>query len=343
MSKQQALSVQSLKAQISLSHLNITTSADLEGSSSFLGQDRAKKALEFGIAMDGAGYNLFVMGDSGTGRLSLVSNYVKQQAQSHDSSASDICFVNHFEQPREPYYLELPAGLGTQLNKSITDLIEELLDTFPAAFENPSYQRKRTAIDRAFNQKYDLAMSDVEKQASLYDVAIVSDGGSILLLPIVGGRALDDTEFAQLEEQVKSEFQQRISELEVYLNEQLLELPTWKRESSEQLRSLNNETIAQAIKPIIRDIEHQYQSHLPVLKYIRNIKQELPKIIIDIFSDDGETSTEHERKHSLTSKLMPNLIVQHKPDSGIPVNMRCCQSIKIYLVAEYNTQQSAIY
>ncbi|MEX2366445.1 MAG: hypothetical protein WD601_07535, partial [Pseudohongiellaceae bacterium] len=56
------LQPEQLKAQVSLEHLLIETSDDLEGVSGFLGQPRAKDSLEFGIAMRGSGYNLYVMG-----------------------------------------------------------------------------------------------------------------------------------------------------------------------------------------------------------------------------------------------------------------------------------------
>ncbi|BCE02382.1 Lon protease family protein [Marinicellulosiphila megalodicopiae] len=328
-----------LKANISLKHLNIETSNELDGHSDFLGQPRAKEALEFGISMTSPGYNLFVMGDPGTGRQSLASSYVKQKAKS-TTSVSDICFVNHFEETREPYYLDIPAGMGQKLLKSMNEFIEELQDTFPAAFENPTYQRKRTAIDQTFNQKYDIAISEVDKKAGQYDVAVVSDGGSILLLPVVEGVALDDTTFAQLDEELRSEFQLRINELEAYLNEQLLELPTWKRDSSEQLRALNNETISVAIKPLIKQLERDYQNQIPVLKYVRELKNALPKIIIDLFSEDSEASTEHERRTELKSTLLPNVIVQNDPGEGVPVIYEMLPTYQnLFGRIEYNTQQ----
>ncbi|MCJ8311339.1 MAG: AAA family ATPase [Pseudomonadales bacterium] len=333
------LAPKELKAHISLDHLNIKNSSELDGHSDFLGQPRAKEALEFGISMNAPGYNLFVMGDPGTGRQSLASSYVKQKVKS-TKAVSDICYVNHFEDSREPYYLDIPAGMGQKLQKSITEFIEELQDTFPAAFENPTYQRKRTAIDQAFNQKYDIAISEVDKKASQYDVAVVSDNGAILLLPVVEGVALDDTTFAQLDEELRGEFQLRITELEAYLNEQLLELPTWKRESSEQLRSLNNETISVALKPLIKQLERDYQDQIPILKYVRELKNALPKIIIDMFSEDSESSSEHERRAELKSNLMPNLLVQHNPNDGVPVIYEMLPTYQnLFGRIEYNTQQ----
>jgi len=336
-----ALSAQQLKAQVDLSHLNIETTADLEGSSGFLGQPRAKNSLEFGIAMRGSGYNLYVMGESGTGRQSLVSKYVKELAETQ-SSPSEWAYINNFDNPREPMTLELPASRGEELLKAINTFIEDLMDTFPAAFENPTYQRRRTAIDRTFNQKYDAAMAVVERFANQHDIAVVSDGNTVMLLPVIEGKALDETEFAQLPEDLRGEFQRRISEIEEYLNEQLLELPTWKRNSSEQLRQLNTETVQQAIKPLLKELEVKYQSQLSVLRYLRAIKNHLPEMILELYADEMglEVRSDQERKQALQTYLRPNLLTQHEINTGAPVVYEMLPTYQnLFGRIEYSTQQ----
>jgi ATP:cob(I)alamin adenosyltransferase len=51
----------------------------------------------------------------------------------------------------------LPAGTASAFIADINGLIDNLLATFPAVFEHPSFQQKKSAIDRAFNQRYDKA------------------------------------------------------------------------------------------------------------------------------------------------------------------------------------------
>ncbi len=335
------LSATDLRAHIDLSYLNIESTADLEGVSSFLGQPRAKKSLEFGIAMRGGGYNLYVMGDTGTGRQSLVSKYVRELAESQQAP-SEWAYINNFENPREPNSLELPAGRGDELKAQINQFLNDLMDTFPAAFESPTYQRKRSAIDRDFNQKYDAALKMVERFANEKEVAVVSDGGSVMLLPVVEGRALDDTEFAQLPEEIRSEFQSRINDIEEYLNEQVLELPTWRRKSSEKLRQLNLETVQQAIKPLLKDLEVKNQSLLSVLRFIRAIKHHLPQLIVDLFAEESlsDTRTDQDRRKSLEHWLIPNLMMQHDINSGAPVVYEMLPTYQnLFGRIEYSTQQ----
>ena len=64
-----------LKLAIDLSELASTDT--LHRPTNIVGQARAQSALAFGVAMKAPGYNIFVMGEPGTGRLSMVSHYLE--------------------------------------------------------------------------------------------------------------------------------------------------------------------------------------------------------------------------------------------------------------------------
>ncbi|MCH8550455.1 MAG: AAA family ATPase, partial [Natronospirillum sp.] len=335
------LQADQLRSRVDLSYLNFETTRDLEGSSGFLGQPRAKEALEFGINMQANGYNLFVMGETGTGRQSLVSSYVREVA-TRRPPPMDVCFINNFDNAREPLVMQLAAGHGKVFKDDMEAFVDELMSTFPDAFENPSYQRRRAAIDREFNQKYDLAIMQVDKVASQQEVALLSDQGSIILAPIVDGKVLDETEFAQLSESERSEFQRRIQELEELLNESLLELPQWRRETSEKQRHLDDETITQAVKPLLRELEYKYDGNISVLRYLRQLKQQLPTLISEVFLEDHplEKVSDPDRKQSLHGQLLPNLLVQNDPKNGVPVVYELLPTYQnLFGRIEYATQQ----
>ena len=148
-----------------------------------LGQSRAQSALEFGVAMKNPGYNIFVMGAPGTGRLSMITNYLAHAAEKQDAPPS-YAYVDNFENSREPISIQLHAGQGQKLTKDIEQLIDNLLATFPAVFESPAYQQKKSAIERRFNQQYNAAIDLVDKKAEAMSVALYRDSDTITFLPI---------------------------------------------------------------------------------------------------------------------------------------------------------------
>ena len=232
------------------SQFNFKTTDELEPFLGVLGQERAVEALQFGVAMPRPGYNVYVMGEPGTGRFSFVRRYLSAEGK-RLATPSDWVYVNNFDEPREPRVIELPSGTAGEFIDDINQLIDNLLATFPSVFEHPSFQQKKSAIVRAFNQRYDRALDVIENLALEKEIALDRDSTNIAFTPMKDGKSMDETEFAQLPEADRERYHEDISALEVQLNEGLASLPQWKRESSNQLRQLNDETISQALQPLL--------------------------------------------------------------------------------------------
>src|SRR5690606_42016578 len=105
----------------------------------------------------------------------------------------------------------------------------------------------RSAIDQKFNRRYDAAIESVERQALERNIMLYRDNGNLAFTPIREGRGLEEAEFAQLHEAERERYHTDIAELEDLLSEALSSLPQWKRESSNELRELNEQTITEAL------------------------------------------------------------------------------------------------
>jgi predicted ATP-dependent protease len=289
--------------------------------SAIIGQSRAQSALAFGIAMKAPGYNIFVMGDPGTGRLSMVSHYLNTYAEQQESPLS-YAYVDNFENQREPVAVELPSGEGQIFAKDIEKLIDDVLATFPAAFESPSYQQKKTAIERRFNQRYNAAIDLVDSKAREMSVALYRDSDTITFLPIRNDKALDEDQFTLLPQAERDAFHQHTEELEEYLGDALLELPQWRRTLVEETRQLDNDTIKQALEPLLVELNHKYQNVDDVITYLAEIEKSLSNTIGEsLMPSRSQDSREIIAKRlALIEQYLPNILVDCKHDgNGAPV------------------------
>ncbi len=320
---------------------NFTSTEDLEPFRGVLGQERAVEALQFGVAMPRPGYNVFVMGEPGTGRFSFVKRYLKAEAKRLETPA-DRLYVNHFDEPREPRALELASGTAGAFLDDINQLIDNLLATFPAVFEHPSFQQKKNAIDRAFNKRYDQALDVIERLSLEKNVALYRDSSNIAFTPMLDGKALDEAEFAQLPEAERERFHADIATLEERLNEELASLPQWKRESSNLLRQLNEETITVALQPLLAPLSQKYAENAGVCAYLQAMQVNLLKTVVDQL-------VEVERIDAQTRKLLeeqycPSLVVGHHAQGGAPVVFEPHPTYdNLFGRIEYNTDQGALY
>lgn len=309
-----------LTAKLNKRLINGALKDELALEQTFIGQHRARDALQFGLGIDAKGYNMYVMGEQATGRYTLVHDYIAQHVQS-SPTPDDWCYINNFEDERAPFVLRLPPGEIKQLVKELDGLLDELLDTFPAAFDNPGYQRKKAAISRSFDQLYDKVISDIEQYAQSQNVALYEDNGAISFSPIVDGKPLEDTEFSNLSDEMRQHFYELIDHLENHLSEQLIELPKWKRECSEQLRSLKKDTAEQGIKPLLKQLEHQYASDLGILKFLRQLKPHLVETVVEILAEESkdDKQDDYDKRSVLEEQYLPNILRSQDINDGAPV------------------------
>jgi Cdc6-like AAA superfamily ATPase len=104
-----ALSPDALRTRFDPSQFDFDTTADLPAETQVVGQDRAVNALEFGMNIESEGYNVFALGPPGTGRRELVQHLLEEQA-ADEETPPDWCYVNNFDEEREPNIFQMPAG-----------------------------------------------------------------------------------------------------------------------------------------------------------------------------------------------------------------------------------------
>ncbi|WP_448563958.1 AAA family ATPase [Thalassotalea ganghwensis] len=285
----------------------------------FIGHDRAKEALEFGLAMSSPGFNVYAMGEHGTGRQTLIKQMLTAAAQAQ-ATPPEWCYINNFDDVHAPYKLYVSPGDGKQLVARINTFIDELLDLFPEIFDNPGYQRQKAAIDREFNQQYDEAIAIVEETALKNDVVLYEEAGEIGFAPMVDGKPLNDKEFANLDEAKRNEFYLLLTKLENLLSEKLIELPQWKRISSDKKRKLKYETAEQAIRPFLKELEHEFASNLGVLKYLSRVKAHVVDTVLEILvEENNENTNDKDVRKLMVEQFLPNLLVGRDPQEGAPV------------------------
>ncbi len=333
-----------LTARQPVKELGFKSTEELKPFAGILGQERAVTAMRFGVAMHRSGYNMYVMGQSGTGRTSYTRYYLQDEAVDM-VTPSDWAYVNNFDNNREPMAIKLPAGTGARLQADFNYLIDELLDTFPAAFESPSYQQKKSLIERKFNKSYDKAIETVEQEGLKHHICLFREQGSLTFAPMHDGKPMDETEFAQLPDRKRNKFNKDIAALETLLNEELSELPQWKRESSEELRKLNHQTIDKALEPLLKTLQKTYGKFDGVPIYLDALKEDLHKTVVEHLADERgiEFKEDAGKRNLLRDMYVPNVIVSHEDKAPAPVVFETHPSYRnLFGRVEYTTEMGAL-
>ncbi|MFK7929160.1 MAG: AAA family ATPase, partial [Myxococcota bacterium] len=132
--------------------LGFETTADVVAIEGVVGQQAAVEALEFGLAIDAPGQNVFVRGLVGTGRLTLVKNHLSSM-KNERHKAPDYVYVHNFDAPDRPRLLRFESGRG----RAFVDAIDKLI-----AFIETDL--KEHVSDDALTERHDALKAQAERE-----------------------------------------------------------------------------------------------------------------------------------------------------------------------------------
>lgn len=136
---QYKVSVEDLQCKKNLDNLDFSTTKEIESTREIIGQERAISAIEFGIKMKKSGYNIYVSGASGIGRLNYTKALISKFGQ-NNLNLKDWVYVNNFKNANEPIALSFSPGYGKVFKKDIEDTIEKLKYEIPKIFDSKEYE-----------------------------------------------------------------------------------------------------------------------------------------------------------------------------------------------------------
>jgi septin family protein len=160
-----------------------------------IGQIRALKALSFGLGMENSNYNIFAIGESGTGKMTTIMNFPTEKAM-NEHPPPDWCYVYNFKNPDIPSAVSLKPGKGREFQNDTEELIKYLRTELPKAFESKEYETQK--------QKQADHLSRLEQEAKSNGFGIKRTPVVIMIVPVKeNGEVLTKAEFDTLEEREK--------------------------------------------------------------------------------------------------------------------------------------------
>ncbi len=299
---------------------SFNVSTELEDLSEIIGQTRALDSLHFGIGIKKEGFNLFVLGPHGMGKHTMALRYLEQQASSAPTP-DDWCYVNNFIQPHKPIAITLPAGMGHSFCKDMDQLLEELLNAIPLAFETEEYRAKVKEIEGSFEQERENAIVALDKEAKEKDIELLRSPSGFVLAPVKDGKPLLPKEFDKLPASEKEAIGKTISALEEKLNKLMQHVTESMREARKKIKELNREVAIFAAGHLVDMLKKEYIQLVKVVQYLESVQQDVvdhvedfrnPQVKKNILGMQYEETLDFRR-------YQVNLLVDNSELKGAPV------------------------
>jgi lon-related putative ATP-dependent protease len=301
------------------------TTDEISDSKETIGQEKAMRALDFGLTMDSKGFNIFALGESGTGKMSTIMALLKEKA-SQERVPEDWCYVYNFKNPDAPVVIPLGAGMGLSFQKEMDEFIRILRTEIPKAFESKEYEEQKGKILEQFQQKQLEYFSKLDEEAKTKGFAVKRGPTGVMIVPLnENGEVLSKEEFEVLDETVRRQMEETGRMFQVRLNDAIRVLRETDKIVRDMLAKLEKMVALDIVGPLVEAIKNKYSKYEKMLTYFEDLKDEILSHL-----DDFKSPGEEQQPTAMSFLKMPqqevpvtkyavNIFVNNGENKGAPV------------------------
>jgi len=285
-----------------------------------IGQGRAVKALKFGVSISDSGFNIFVAGEAGTGKLTAVKSFVGEPAKKQPVPP-DWCYVNNFRDPFQPKKLSLPPGRAIELRNDMDDLIREARQVLIRTFESEEYASRRKKILEKLEQDQEAVYGPINREAEKKSLLIKQTPWEIFTVPLKDGKPMTDEQFDNLSEKEQEEIRETQRKFSEEIKSGIQQVRKLEKAANEELSKLEKDVAANAINNVIEETKEKYQSLGEVLNYLSEVRDDildnLPEFLTQRRQDAAIQLTPKRGADMIRYKV--NVLVDNSKQQGAPV------------------------
>ncbi|MEK7333867.1 MAG: ATP-binding protein, partial [Candidatus Binatota bacterium] len=259
----------------------------------FVGQERAMRAIEFGLGVNKPGFNIFVTGLTGTGKTTIIKAFLKKVTaektppEEDSPFPEDWCYVYNFSDPDRPQALNIRRGWGKILKKDMEVLVQTLQREAKKTFESEEFARQRQAnTERTQKQQQELMESLVE-EARKDGFALRFSHSGMALIPLKNGKPMQEEEYLALSPEEKKELEEKRSEIEKKVEEALREGKRLEQQITAQLETLEQQAGEYLVRIPLSELKEKYQGYPKVITYLDAVRDHILKNLHRFKGGDG--------------------------------------------------------
>ena len=266
--------VEALVGDCDPADLPFETTDELPALEAIFGQERAVRAIEFALGMDGGGYNLYASGPDGIGKSTIVESFLRRRAEQMPAPP-DRVYVHNFGDPDRPVGIHLPAGEGHQFADAVRQTVESAARELRQAFESDSYARQRTEFAQQLERGRSELLERLTGHAREMGFHLQMTPQGISSSPLVNDQPISDEVFAALPQPQRETIEAAAKQLERVVQESMLEMGRLEREAQERLRSLDDQVASFAVEHLFQPLLERYDGDPEIVQFLQAARDDI--------------------------------------------------------------------
>jgi len=289
----------------------------------WIGQERAEMAARFGLGMDQPNYNLFVLGETGSGRSSLLRQAM-EAAASNKVLPPDLCYLHNFDAPERPQALFLPAGQGRLLRNLLAHLVKSIQSEIPRCLEGQEFKAESERIERNYKEAETRIFNELEIFAEIRSFSIQREAGR-MVFTLLGKKkhALTEDEVLALPKEKRAEINQAEQELRLEIARYFEEVRPLERLMINGIAELRRQVVKPVLDRELQEIrnglEKKYQDYAKLDTYLEHVMQDVLSHLELFKTADMDEESHPDILGKALSRYRVNLVVDNHGLKGAPV------------------------
>lgn len=250
---------------------------DLAPLREFIGQERATRAVEFGLNMENSGYNIYVAGLTGTGKTSMVKAYIERVIREKESrgetfSLEDWCYLYNFKEPDSPQIVSLPQGKGKVFRDEITDLLGKMRQALGQAFASEDYKNQRQRLVEEAQAEQRKLFEEIAADARRQGFALQVTPSGPVLIPLKEDRPMSQEEYLALDQAAREQLDSKQIDLRRKLQANFETASDVQAKTVEKLQKADRDVGEYTVSVVFRSVVQRYSQHPKIVQYLTGLK-----------------------------------------------------------------------
>jgi lon-related putative ATP-dependent protease len=289
-----------------------------------IGQQRAVQAIDFGMGIASYGFNVYALGNTGTGRTTTIRTFLDRIA-SDEPVPSDWIYVNNFAAPNQPNAISLPPGTAVDFRHDMQELVSDLLREIPRAFESEDYEKQKEKIIREMQEQRNEQFAALEHKVNERGFTLLKTAMGLGIAPVLNGQVLTPEAYQKLDEKTQQDIERRQQLLQSEMAETMRSIRELEKATKRKLQGFDREIADFAVGHLIEDLRQKY-GHLEELPaYLKAVQADIVDNVqgfkgIEEEAAEGLTAAmQASQRESMLKRYTINVIVDNSQQLGAPV------------------------
>lgn len=279
-----------MKNRCDIECFDFKTTEDLIPLQGIIGQERAAEALKFGLSVKKKGYNIFVSGQSGTGRNSYVKLITEEKAK-NKPVPNDWVYVYNFKNAHNPIALKLKAGKGKGFVKDMEDTIRVLKKEIEKTFTSRDYENIKNQLIQQYQVLSQQVVEELNDVAEKYGFKFTQTEKGLMSYPVKDGKPMSEEEYKNLSADELEQLRKSTNELSLETIHIFNDLRSLEEEFREKIKELDAETAKEVVGFYINKLKESYDKNEGIHDYFDMLVEDIVEHIDKFKGNSGEESS----------------------------------------------------